>query len=517
MEESRVSSRARRARTTALALVLLVLSLALRAPRGDLCELKGDEAVQYATARSIAREGARPIRGTHTTDGPRTAVHFFYLLAVPLVFEDGPESLRLGMTLLASGAIVVFFLAGRKDLGTRAALAGALLLATLPDLVHRGRWAWHPNLIAPFATLALLASLRAVRKPEGLAPAALLLVSGILPLVHYGLLGPALLGASLCLLPGTLLRTNRRALAGSLVLLVLLYFPHIQGEWENGFRDTLGALSVASKGRSDPNAAEPERAPLAYPKVALETFALETFARTLGLEGEERARARSLPAPLERGIDLALLALVAAGLGLGAAELVRALVKRERPRAPGVAAAFFLAGWAPFLVLRLPARQQYPLAVAPTLAALAGIVLAKANRRGAALLLLSVAVASILETRGALATIDEGATVPGSTFDLPIREKRAACELVLERRLELHGYPRLEYLVLLEDAHRELVLRSPGSAADFETPTIRVPYWDIDVSLPRPREPRGRVDLVVAPGPLPGEVARAGKIALVSR
>src|SRR3954468_19714332 len=106
-------------RTLTAAFALLVLALALRLPHGDLAEWRGDEAIQFSRARALAREGVLPARGLPTTDGPRLPVHFIYVLAAPLVFEDSPEAVRTGMALLASSVIVSVFLLGRRDLGAK--------------------------------------------------------------------------------------------------------------------------------------------------------------------------------------------------------------------------------------------------------------------------------------------------------------------------------------------------------------------------------------------------------------
>src|SRR5580658_8874761 len=88
------------------ALTLLVLALALRLPHGEFAEWKSDEAITFARAREIAREGKLPARGLPTTDGPRIPVHFLYVLALPLFVRDDPEAVRLGMVFLSSLTIV---------------------------------------------------------------------------------------------------------------------------------------------------------------------------------------------------------------------------------------------------------------------------------------------------------------------------------------------------------------------------------------------------------------------------
>src|SRR5271170_139110 len=209
-------------RTLLATLALLSLALALRLPHGELAEWKGDEAIQFAHARKIAREHVLPRRGLPTTNGPRLGVHYLYVLAIPLVFEDDPEALRIFFVLLSSLAIVSVFVFGKKDVGEKTALACALLLACLPDEVRRGRWAWHPNLVPILATFTLLLLVRVRKNPKGQAGGALLALSFLLPLIHYALVGVAALAFTMGLLAW---KGNRRASLVGLALGLLLLAP----------------------------------------------------------------------------------------------------------------------------------------------------------------------------------------------------------------------------------------------------------------------------------------------------
>ncbi len=446
------------------ALALLVLSLALRLPHGELAEWKGDEAVQYAHARAIAREHVLPRRGLPTTDGPRLPVHFLYVLSVPLFFVDDPEAVRVFVALLSSLVIVSVFLFGKRDVGPRTALVWALLLATLPDEVRRGRWSWNPNLIPPLATLAVLLVFRSRKNPKGWAGGALLAFSTLLPLIHYSLVG---VGA-IALVFGLMERAkNRRASLVGGVLALLLLAPHVVIESKSGFQATRGALDVAKKNRDDP-----ERRPLIFPKLALEAFSMGSYARA----------AQAEPPSWEKPLSMLVQELVLVGVLLGALSLSRGSLE---PR--GSALLVALAAWAPFLVLGLPARHHYVQTAVPALAFLGALALARIP-----LLLLPIGWAGVLAT----ASVLQGAgSIPGgSDYDLPFFKKKAACQAVLSQELELVRYPRLEYLILLEAVWRDL---PEEKRARFELTPHPVEYWDVPLGVPHPKAPRGRGEIFV--------------------
>jgi hypothetical protein len=70
----------------------------------------------------------------------------------------------------------------------------------------------------------------------------------------------------------------------------------------------------------------------------------------------------------------------------------------------------------------------------------------------------------------------EGVTRPaGSEYDLPLRAKRAVCEAILDRELELVRFPRFEYIFLLEEAFRERSRRDPTLTLRFEHHVHAIP------------------------------------------
>lgn len=523
----------RAARTRALsaagALALLVLALVLRLPRGDLAEWKGDEAVEFALARAVAREGARP-RGIPSTEGPRTPIHSLYTFASAVVLADDPESCRVLVALLASGGVVLVFLGGRRSFGARPSLAAGLALATLPTLVRWGRWAWFPNLVAPIAALHLLALVRTVREPRGKAAGALLALSTLLAFVHYSTLGVVALGVAATAWAWTR-GADRRALGLGALVSLALATPFLAGELGSRFETTRSVLAVAAHGgRASQTQDAPERGRLAFAGEVLGALDLEAFARALGTEahegeprlsGERAVRAVGPPRPLLLGVEGALVLLVLAGAALGARELARSLASREPPGSAGVALALVLAAWGPFFVLRLPAREHYVQDVLPAVAVLAGVALGAVARRGrggaalAASLLLALGVAGTLEVDAVLRSLDAGGAQPRSAYELPFRDKKAACELLLDRELELARYRHFEDVVLLETCYRELARRDPERARRFEVVAIRERYWELDLAVPRPKAPEhGRAELVDAPaaGLVENEIGRCGAI-----
>jgi hypothetical protein len=465
-------------RTLVAALALTVLALALRLPQGALAEWKGDEGVQFAHEHAIAREGVLPARGLPTTDGPRLPVHFLYVLSVPVLFSDTPEAVRVYMALLASAAIVAVFVFGRRDLGAKTALAWALLLAVSPDEVRRGRWSWNPNLIPPLATIAFLLLVRTKRRPHGWAGAGLIFLGTFLPLVHYSLVG---LGA-VSLVSGLVFTKERRAALVGAIFALLVLAPHVVIESRSGFTNATAAIGVAGRRPNDP-----EREPLAFPKLCVRAFELENYARA----------AKSEPAFFEPLVSHLTRVLLGAGVLLGLASLARSAVARSTLEPPGLALLSALGAWGPFLVLGLPARHHYVQTAVPALVYLAAFALTRLEARGVrwgGLLLLPVGAASVLAVFTVLAAVATGRVESGSDYDLPIGEKERACREVLARELELVTYPRLEYLVLFEAAFRELPLEE---RARFSLEPWNEGYWGLALRLPRPKRPKGRAGIFV--------------------
>jgi 4-amino-4-deoxy-L-arabinose transferase-like glycosyltransferase len=452
------------------AFALLLLALALRLPQGELAEWKGDEAIQFLHARRIAREHVFPERGLPTTNGPRLGVHYLYVLALPVVFWDDPEAVRVFFALVSSLVIVAVYLFGRKELGEKPALAGAFLLACLPDEVRRGRWAWHPNLVPILATIVLLLVLRARRNPRGWAGGGLLALAPVLPVVHYALFGVSVAGFVFGLLAW---KENRRASLAGLGLGLLLLAPHIAIEARSGFEATRGALSETRKERSDD-----ERRPLVFPGLVLDTFSLENYAHAASVPASPYLFPLSL---LVRGLLLFGLLLALSGF------------KTRSLEPSGTCLVLALAAWAPFLVLGLPARPHYVETAVPALVCLAGL----AATRITPALLLPIGVGSVLAVSSVLGFAQKRAIPGGSDYDLPYSEKRAVCALALERELEVEKTPRFEYQPLLEIVWRSL----PREKRDrFDLVPQKVSYWDLEYAVPRPKKPRGRVEIVVLGG-----------------
>jgi hypothetical protein len=501
-------------------LVVLALALALRLPRGDLAEWKGDEAIEFAKARAIVQEGARP-RGLPTTEGPHAPAHPLYAFAAALAIRDRPEACRVEVALLWSGAIVLLWALGQRELGVHAALAAALLLAAHPDLVRRGRAAWYPNLAGPAAILLLLVLLRTVREPRGKAAGVLLGVSALTALLHYSTVGVAALGLVTSAWAAKR-GADRRALAAGLVAALALATPFLAGEVGRGFEDTKAALDVAERGgRASRDPSAPERSRLAYFTASFAAFDLEGYARALGPSGEEATRASGPPRILLRTLAPLIALLALAGGALGLLELVRALWGRERLGAAGATLLFTLSAAAPFVALKLPARDHYVQPALAGLAVLAGIGLRHAAKLAApetsalaAAFLFVFASAGVLEVRSVLASVDAGRAEPGSLYDLPFRDKERVSEIVLQNELALARYRRFEDVLLLEESFRELARRDPERTARFERALLHEAYWDLDYSVPRPRTPRGRAEIVLAPGPeqLVDEVGRSGRL-----
>jgi hypothetical protein len=162
----------------------------------------------------------------------------------------------------------------------------------------------------------------------------------------------------------------------------------------------------------------------------------------------------------------------------------------------GLALLLALAAWAPFLILGLPARPHYAEAAVPPLALLAAFALTRVPRAG--VLLAPIGWAGVLSVATVLAAVAPGLVGDGSEYDLPIREKRAACRELLDRDLDLTRFPRLEYVILLEASWRELPEESRRRFELAPAPIPGAEFWDLALRVPRPRERKGSGAIFVA-------------------
>jgi hypothetical protein len=134
---------------------------------------------------------------------------------------------------------------------------------------------------------------------------------------------------------------------------------------------------------------------------------------------------------------------------------------------------------------------------------LGAVVLSRAKMRVLSLVVFTaLAVSGVLACRGVLSALEGRARPVGSEYDLPLREKRAVCEAILDRELELVRFPRFEYPFLLEEVFRERSRLAPTLALRFEHHDLAFPHWEIAVRLPRPKKPRGHA--IIGPS---GELA----------
>jgi hypothetical protein len=496
------------------ALALGALAIAMRVPALETAgELKSDETFEYLHARAIARDGDRPAVGLRTTEGPRVPPHRLYLFALPLTVADGPLAVMRFVALLNAAAIPAAFLVGRRDLGRRTALVWALLLAVAPGLVRFGRAIWGPDLLLPISVAVVLALARMRRSPRAVAVA--LPLASLIANVHYAAVGLAALVVGRAI---ALWGRARRPVALGAALALAVAAPFVTHEVASGFAETRAALDVVRGGGR--TAAIPGEKPPRGPWIVPMTFELvsphratEPLAKAHAAEVVERVPGGEATIALA---SLALLVVCAAGIALGARDLAR-----RQATAASLGALALLGAWAPFF-LGLPARPHYAIPAAAPLLLVAASACARPRAGGAAAaLLLAIAVPSAGTTLAVRHTLERHLGSSGGGFDVAVGAKLDACRFVVRHELRLTGYPRIEYVLLLDEALRELARDDPPAAERFRMvpfPAPELRYWIEDSRFPVPLLPRGDVDLRIvedgAPA-LPGEAARFGAIAVV--
>jgi mannosyltransferase len=120
---------------------------------------------ELATLTVVRRPRGAIIAMLHNVD----AVHGAYYLLLHYwvtVFGDSPAVLRLPTVLAMSGAAGCVALTGRRMFGSRAGLAGGLVLALMPTVTRYGQEARSYGFVVLCAAVALQLLLRAVERPS---------------------------------------------------------------------------------------------------------------------------------------------------------------------------------------------------------------------------------------------------------------------------------------------------------------------------------------------------------------
>jgi 4-amino-4-deoxy-L-arabinose transferase-like glycosyltransferase len=148
-------------RPTGLALAAIVaVAAALRLHDLEHAQFRHDDETMFSLASEALRSWAPPIHGMDASMGLPHGPVAVYLLMLP-VAVTGSESASLWfVALLNVGAVALTFLAMRRFVDERAALLGALLMATNPWFVVYGRRIWLNALLPLAATVFLWTLLR---------------------------------------------------------------------------------------------------------------------------------------------------------------------------------------------------------------------------------------------------------------------------------------------------------------------------------------------------------------------
>lgn len=152
-----------RIRPWSLAL-LIILPAALLYPTRSFLLLEPDEARYAQIAREMSDNGSwvvPTLQGKPYLDKP-PLLYWLVRLSYAL-FGISEEAARLIPALAVHGAILLVYLLGRRSLGERSALWGALLLTVAPGFVGMGRLLILDGLLTFFVTLCIFAAFEAIR------------------------------------------------------------------------------------------------------------------------------------------------------------------------------------------------------------------------------------------------------------------------------------------------------------------------------------------------------------------
>jgi hypothetical protein len=479
-------ARARRTWGWAEVALVAAVGLALRLHDVGGGQFRGDEALHLARAAAIARGETFPATGMRTTDGLPTPPVFHWLLAGAVLVVGAEPARVMALVAVASGlACGGLVLAGRRLVGRRAALVAGLLVAVSPGLLFFGRKVWNPDLLLPLSVLTLGLVGRAARSRgrDGARGAALAVAVGAAA-IHYSAVA-AVAAVAATWRPGLRVRAPWLALG----LWAVLLAPFAAAAARELSRDgplppptpTAGAPGI------DPVAG---RGPIAAARVV--AGALGAGAG-LVVAGPTAVAAATGPLGGLVALDGVLLAVA----GVGAVLLAR------RARRPGPARpllVWVLVGGLPLGVGLVAARDHYALVLAPPLALCAGLACARAERalrrRGlAALALVGVAALGLEAVVGWRLVAELGAR--GGALDGPhdvgLRWKEAAVSRCLDQGLAVADYPTLEFLILADLEGRRRRIQ--------ETQLHHVPWWDVDLALPKPQPLNGLARIGLGPAP----------------
>lgn len=224
--------------------VTLILGAWVRLSGLDLGWFLQDQVRDGTIALEILSGQNFPLVGPLAASGTfKLGPLFYYLLAIPYGWSANPAVGVAFLNVLNLLSIYLTYRLGTEMFGSPVGLVAAALYAVFPMAVLSGKALWNPGFIPVFTTLFLLTLWRFLvgRRPWVLA--LVLLFLGVLLQIHMsGAIFAVLLPVILLLYRSSL---PRWPLLTGLLGVALLYAPYLLFEFQHGFPDALGLLSLA--------------------------------------------------------------------------------------------------------------------------------------------------------------------------------------------------------------------------------------------------------------------------------
>ncbi len=345
--------------------IALLLAGVLRLAAPTVSSFAYDEArLAQLALRTASLEDVATV-GLQSSAGVPNFPLAVWVYALPFAVSADPVVAVLFTGLLNVLAVAGLWQLVRRAAGPWAGVTAAALYAGAPFAVHYSRAIWSQDILGPLAVAWAWAAVASAEGRPRWAPAALILLTGLAPQVHYA--GAALAIPALCVV--LLYRLWRRPmplLVGGLIALCVAA-PFLWSVWRSG---ALGSLWASAVGSTMPRE-------LAGLRRLLEM--------AVGVGWEWFLLGDPWRWPTAQALALRLASGLCGGLLLaGCAAVSARLLRRARSAAEPLAA--ILPVWAlsaPLLFLGIwtPAYHQYQLASLPAAFAVAGYAACLSKRR----------------------------------------------------------------------------------------------------------------------------------------
>lgn len=248
----RIRLRLSRASLPAVAFVLILAAAAFfRLDLLNLAEFKGDEAGTSFIVRSLVQQGRVPFLGPPLTTGGHDGPFYYYLLAIPFAVSTDPVVASAFVAVLNLIGIVVTFMFAKEFFGRRVALLAVAFDAMSPFSILFSRKIWNPDVVFPFAIVALYCLYSFVVRKKSAYIIPLFVTYALLVQIHSValLLGPVVL----FFLVKFRSQTKPAHLLAAVLLSLLVLSPMLYGLASGGAGEGGAAVTVLrSFGALDP-------------------------------------------------------------------------------------------------------------------------------------------------------------------------------------------------------------------------------------------------------------------------